>query len=360
MGIDKEGFYTLKDIKAKNCIWNIIYGDRAKGKSFAVKDDALTLAWETKKPVIGYIRRYRDDITGELVSKYFMDRNVNIVEKVSQGEWDMIDCYRGYLWWARRQDGKIVRGDPCGEAFALNLSTRYKSTGHPWLKRFIIEEVLADKGYIPEEPKVLQNLISTLARFDDDVKVYMIGNLISRVCPYFTAWDLRGVRTQKPGTIDIYHMPQEDGSTVDIAVERVPAVEGKKSKLFFGKAEKSIQGGEWETHDYAKLPDDYENYEEVYNICYAASSGFNFNLKLLCHKEQGYLVIYVYPAKVLTGRILSQEYSTDYMVTPALSQENQVDVIYHNLYVKNKIVFCDNLTGEDFYNSLKAETRQIL
>lgn len=360
MGIDKNGFYTLKDINAAKCVWNIIYGDRSKGKSYAVKKDALELAWSTGKPVIGYIRRYRDDITGELVSKYFMDRGINVVEVVTKGEWDMIDYYRGYLWWARRQEGKIVRGDPCGEAFALNLSTRYKSTGHPWLKRFIVEEVLADKGYISEEPKVLQNLISTLARFDDDVKIYMIGNLISRVCPYFKAWDLRGVRTQKPGTIDIYHMPQEDGSTVDLAVERVPAVEEKKSKLFFGKAEKSIQGGEWETHDYAKLPDDYEAFDKVFNICYAASSGFNFNLQLLCHRAEGYLVIYVYPAKILTGRILSSEYSTDIFVSPALSRENQVEVTYHNLFVRNKIVFCDNLTGEDFWNSIKAETRQIL
>ena len=360
MGIDKQGYYTLKDINAKNCIWNIIYGDRAKGKSFAVKREALEWAWHTRKATIGYIRRYRDDITSELVSKYFMDRDINVVELVTKGEYDMIDCYRGYLWWARRQDGKIVRGDPCGEAFALNLCTRYKSTGHPYLKHFIVEEVLADKGYIAEEPKVLQNLISTLARFDEGIKVYMIGNLISRICPYFSAWDLRGVRKQKPGTIDIYHLPQEDGSTVDLAVERVPAVKEKKSKLFFGQAEKSIQGGEWETHEYPKLEDDYEAYSKVYNICYAASSGFNFNLQLLAHKQKGYLVVYVYPAKVLTGRILSSTYSSDWFVSPALTQSNPVEVTYHNLILRNKIVFCDNLTGEDFWQSIKAEPRQIL
>lgn len=359
MGIDKNGFYTLRDIHAMKCIWNIIYGDRAKGKSFAVKDESLSYAWKTQKPTIGYIRRYRDDITSELVSKYFMDRDINIVEKITKGEWDMIDYYRGYLWWARRQEGKIIRGEPCGEAFALNLSTRYKSTGHPYLKHFIVEEVLADKGYIREEPKVLQNLISTLARFDEDIKVYMVGNLISRVCPYFQEWNLKGVRTQKPGTIDIYHMKQEDGTVIPIAVERVPAVEEKKSKVFFGKSEKSIQGGQWETHDYPHLPDIYENFSEVFNICYAASSGFNFNMKLLSHKEEGYLIVYVYPAKVLIGRILSSEFSTDILTTPQLSRDNPVEVLYHNLIIRNKIVFCDNLTGEDFWNSVKAESRQI-
>jgi len=360
MGIDKNGYYTLKEIHEQHCRWNIIYGDRSKGKSFAVKKEALEYAWKTKKPTAGYIRRYRDDITSDLVSKYFQDRGTNIVETVTNGEFDMIDCYRGYLWWARRTEGKIVRGEPCGEAFALNLCTRYKSTGHPWLRHFIVEEVLADKGYIPEEPKVLQNLISTLARLDDDVKVYMIGNLVSRICPYFSAWNLRGIRKQKPGTIDIYTFTDEDGIEVRIAVERVPEVKEKKSKLFFGQTAKSIQGGQWETHEYPHLPDAYENFSKVYNICYASSSGFNFNLQLLSHKTEGYLVIYVYPAKVLTGRILSSEYSTDYFVSPALSKDSPVEVTYHNLIARNKIVFCDNLTGEDFWQSVKAETRQIL
>lgn len=359
MGLDKNGYYTLRDIHKLNCIWNIIYGDRAKGKSFAVKEESLNYAWETQKPTIGYIRRYRDDITSELVSKYFQDRGVNLVEKISKGQYDMIDFYRGYLWWAKREQGKIIRGEPCGEAFALNLCERYKSTGHPYLKHYIVEEVLSDKGYIPNEPQVLQNLISTLARFDEDIKVYLIGNLISRVCPYFTDWNLHGVRNQKPGTIDLYKMIQEDGTEVPIAVEFAPSPEDKKSKVFFGKAEKSIQGAQWQTKDYAHLPDEYEKFNEIYNICYEGSSGFNFNLKLLSHKEEGYLIVFVYPAKVLTGRILSQRFSTDIFTTPQLSKDNPVEVLYHNLIVRNKIVFCDNLTGEDFYNSLKSEGRQV-
>lgn len=360
MGLDKNGFYTLKDILKYKCIWNIIYGDRSKGKSFAVKERSLSYAWKTQKATIGYIRRYRDDISSELVSKYFQDRGVNLVEKISGGEYDMIDYYRGYLWWAKREEGKIKRGEPCGEAFALNLCERYKSTGHPYLKHYIVEEVLSDKGYINNEPKVLQNLISTLARFDEDIEVYLIGNLISRVCPYFSEWNLHGIRNQKPGTIDIYKMLQEDGSEVPIAVEFAPSPEDKKSKVFFGKAEKSIQGAQWETKDYAKLPDKYENYNEVYNICYEGSSGFNFNLKLLSHKEEGYLIIFVYPCKYLSGRILSSKFSTSYFTTPQLSKDNPVEVLYHNLIVRNKIVFADNLTGEDFYNSLKAENKPIL
>ena len=154
-------------------------------------------------------------------------------------------------------------------------------------------------------------------------------------------------------------MKQEDGTEVPIAVEFCPSPDARKSKIFFGKAERSIQGGTWESKDYAHLPEKLANYTEVYNICYAASSGFKFNLKLLSHKEEGYLVIFVYPAKTLVGRILSSKYSTDIFTSPQLSKDNPIEVLYHNLIVRNKIVFCDNLTGEDFYNSLKAEERQV-
>lgn len=360
MGIDKDGYYTLKDILKYHYVWNIIYGDRSKGKSFAVKKRALEYAWKTQKPTLGYIRRLRDDIAPELINKYFQDRGVNVVEQVTGGEFSEITYYRGYLWWTKNVEGKIVRGEPCGEAFSLSLWRRYKSTGHPYLKHFIVEEVLADRGYIRNEPEVLQNLVSTIARQDEDIEVYLIGNLISRVCPYFKDWNLQGVRTQKPGTIDIYKMTQEDGTEVPIAVEFCPSPDERKSKIFFGKAEKSIQGGTWESKEYPHLPDNWDNFNEVYNICYDAASGFRFNLKLLSHKTEGYLVIFVYPAKTLIGRILSSQYSTDFLTTPQLSKDNPVEILYHNLIVRNKIVFCDNLTGEDFYNSLKAEERQIL
>lgn len=360
MGIAKNGYYTLDDILKYKCIWNIIYGDRAKGKSYAPAKRSLEYAWKTQKPTLAYIRRYRDDIAPELVTKYFDFRGSPLVSEVTGGEFNYIDVYRGYMWWARREEGKVKRGEPCGEAFALNLWRRYKSTGHPYIKHFLVEEVLADKGYVPEEPKVLQNLVSTIARTDEDIEVYLIGNLISRVCPYFTEWDLKGVRTQKPGTIDLYDLKQEDGSSVKLAVEYCPSPAEKKSKVFFGKAEKSIQGGEWEVHDYAHLPDKFENFEVLYNICYESSNGFNFNMNLLSHKEEGYLLVYVYPAKVLTGRILSQRYSTDYNITPQLSKDSQIEVLYHNLIYKNKIVFCDNLTGEDFHNCLAAEKKQML
>ena len=109
MGIGKNGYYRLDDILKYKCVWNIIYGDRAKGKSFAPKERALEYAWRTQQPTLAYIRRNRDDIAPELICKYFEERGVNLIEKVTNKEYNMVDYYKGYIHWARLEDGKIKR-----------------------------------------------------------------------------------------------------------------------------------------------------------------------------------------------------------------------------------------------------------
>lgn len=40
MGLDKKGYYTLKDILKEKCEYNIILGERAPGKSYAAKKES--------------------------------------------------------------------------------------------------------------------------------------------------------------------------------------------------------------------------------------------------------------------------------------------------------------------------------
>lgn len=364
MGIAKNGYFTLKDIKKHNATYNIIYSTRSDGKSFACKEEGLTNAWVNNEPSVGLIRRYRDDITTELVNKYFVERGVNLIQHITKGACNCIDYYRGYLYFAQSQENeKINRIRKAGEVFALSVANkRYKSTGHPYIKDMIFEEVFTNDGYLPNEPELLFQLVSTCAR-GDNIKVYMLGNTISRVCPYFKEWGLKNIPTQKIGTIDDYYkeIPNEfdekgNPLKIKIAVE-YSNPSPHKSKMFFGNVAKSIQGGAWETHDFAKLPDKLENFEEVYSLTYKSKSDFKFTMKLLCHKVDGYLIVFVYPAKADSQRIITGAFSTDYFSTPTLNRNNKAEILIHNLIIDNKICFSDNLTGEDFQSSVKTETK---
>lgn len=356
MGLNSKGYYRLTDILKHRAQINIIYGTRAPGKSYAVKERALKYAWEHKTVSLAYIRRFAEDVKNESVSKYFAERGKNLIKEIT-GEYDHATVYRGYIYFARYdEEGKEEKGPRFGECFALSLCERYKSTGHPEIKHFICEEFLTDGNYLKDEPLKFMNLVSTIARFDDDVEIYLIGNTISRVCPFFSEWSLTGIPKQKVGTIDTYEFSQETGEIVKIAVEYCPPTP-HKSKLFFGRAEKSIQGSAWESGYFPTLPEALENYEEIYCLTYISISGFKFTVKLLIHNTQGYPLVFVYPAKHISERVITGAFSDDIFTTPCLDRNNPAEVLIHNCIVDNKIVYSNNLTGQDFTNSIKAELK---
>lgn len=87
------------------------------------------------------------------------------------------------------------------------------------------------------------DIISTIAR-RDYVRVFLIGNTISRLCPYFEEWQLTHIKSQKQGTIELYRQftNQYDEKTgepivVTIAVEYCENT-GNQSKMFLVKSQK--------------------------------------------------------------------------------------------------------------------------
>ena len=365
MGLNKDGFYTHRDIDKYNCEWNIVYGERAPGKSYDLKREGLILAYKEKKPVFGLIRRNKVDIETHEVEGYFLDRDANAVREATDGEWDYIAYYRKALWFARSEeqpDGTMrqIRGTQVGEVFALSTATHYKSTGHPYIKWIIFEEFITDTNYLPNEPLRLQNLISTICRKDDKVRIWLIGNTLSRVCPYFAEWGLKNIRKQKVGTIDVYHHYNTEGDVIDIAVEHCPP-SPHKSKLFFGRAAKSIQGGAWQTGEYPHLPDDYDKFTECYSLTYESIDRFKFRVKLMIHEEEGYLITYIYPQsdnKSDLERKITSAYSTDILTTPTIRPDKyKAEAIIAECFRDNKVVYSDNQTAQDFVDSCKAELK---
>lgn len=351
MGLDKNGFYTCKDILKEKALYNIILGERSPGKSFAVKREALEYAWKMQLPTIGLLRRYEEDIKNDAVTEYFGDNNANSgtsgdIRKITGGEYDMIISYRSDLYFAVRdaETGAVVRGLCCGKVYALNSDERYKSRQFPYMHDLIFEEFVTQKLYLRNECTRLQNFVSTLFRKREG-RVWMIANSISRVCPYFYEWGLSKIPYMDPGQIDRYIIDD-----TLIAVEFAPSAP-KKSRMFFGKSAKSIQGGEWETDNYPSLPDDYENYDIVYEM-YLRSSFFEhvFLIQLLVD-EDGDQLVYIQPVlkKIIPELpILSDEFSVSRNVHRYLRREHKAENKIARLFSDKKVCYSSNLTGADF------------
>lgn len=182
----------------------------------------------------------------------------------------------------------------------------------------------------------------------------MVGNTISRVCPYFTEWCLVNIPRQKQGTIDIYKVEtnQLDENNkpvkIKIAVENAEQVQGA-GKMFFGAVSRMMNEGTWHTsRQYPTLSKPRDEYSLIYTVV-LAGHGFSFLMELLQSNNEytWYVSRKTTPIKPNT-RVVSDIYSCDPLWTNSFASITSAENKAFALLRQNKIAYCDNLTAEEF------------
>ena len=344
----KGKYYDITNLLSTNAHYMMLLGERANGKSYQVKKTVLEAAYSKHKWFV-YLRRYQADIRTKAVSAYFEDMPIS---DITNGEYSGVMAFNGEIYFTYRdEDGDIKKGLRIGRYCDLNDIERYKSWAFPDFDYIVYEEFITDSIYLNDEPTLLQQFVSTVARHRK-ITVFLIGNTLSRVCPYFHEFCLENVLKMKIGTIEVYHhhfTDQEgDDSTIDIAVEYC-ANANFENKMFFGHTAKQIVSGEWETHEMPKLPRRQFEYENVYEILVEYQS-FKFVLSLLVEPQEGGLIVFIYP---FTGqrkieRIIRQEISDNPLISGALDPQRVPEARIIQCAKYKKIAYSDNLTGADF------------
>lgn len=357
MGIIKKPkqkeYYRLTEILKHDALYNIPLSERNVGKSYAVKERCLTNSYNSDSEFV-YLRRFDRDVTSSTVENYFGDMPISII---TGQEYSAITTWRGSIYFCNYdENGKVKRGKKIGYYLALNNDERTKSQAFPNVTDIIYEEFVTNKIYLPDEPNRLQGLVSTIFR-ERNGKVWLIGNTITRICPYFIEWQLCNIPRQKPGTIDDYYFSREDSNgneiTTKISVEFCKTFDSQ-SRMFFGTSAKSIAGGEWETKDMAKLSGEYRDYDMLYEVEFF-DCGFTFILQLLMSKI-GDLVIYCYPKtrqKRNVERKITTNFSENRLTTPNFNVKIRAERKMKDLFNLGKICYSDNLTGTDFEQVLQ-------
>ena len=125
------------------------------------------------------------------------------------------------------------------------------------------------KAYLPDEFILFQNLLSTIIRDRDNVKIFMCGNTVNKYNPYFKEMGLIDANKMLPGDIQLYQFAvNQKDQVLKIAVEfsDLPSKDGKPSDKYFAFGNprlKMITNGMWELAIYPHLP-----YRYTYNdIC---------------------------------------------------------------------------------------------
>lgn len=344
----KQKYYSITEMLKTNAQYMMLLGQRANGKSYQAKKTVLEQAYNEGIHFV-YLRRWKEDIKVKAVQAYFEDMPIL---KITKGEWSGVKAWNGDIYFYRMEDDKEIKSASIGRYCALNEAERYKSWTFIDYGYIIYEEFITDKVYLVDEPRILQQFVSTVARHSR-MTVILVGNTLSRVCPYFNEWCLEGVLKQKQGTIEIYHFHVQD-SIIDIAVEYC-ANTTVENKMFFGQTAKQIVTGEWDTIDVPKLPRRQFEYEKVYEVLLKYQK-FEFVIELLVEPINGGRLCHVYPSTKHRGlqRIITEEFSDLPNVTTKLDISKKPEFLMSECFRMDKVCYSDNLTGSDFKNVMNV------
>ena len=346
----KRTYYNISNLLKTEAQYMMLLGQRANGKSYQVKKTVLEDAYNDRGKFV-YLRRFRADLKQIYVTSYFDDMPVSAI---TNGEYDTVRAFNGNIFFVDlTEEGDVEKKKLIGRYCALNEAERYKSQVFSDYRNIIYEEFITDQLYLPDEPRQLQQFISTVARLDE-IRVFLVGNTLTRVCPYFSEWCLDGVLRQKQGTIELYHYHMADEETVTIAVEYCSNT-NNENKMFFGQAAQQIITGEWDVKEVHKLPRQQYEYDMAYEFELDYQS-FRFCVQLLIEPTHGGRLVFVYPltTKREIYRKITDKFSDLPNVTTKLDKDIRPEMIVMKCILMDKLCFSDNLTGSDFKKVLES------
>ena len=354
---EKSKFYSLTKILNKKADYNIIFGERSNGKTYAALLYGLK-RFVTTGEQFAYIRRWREDLRGKRAENLFSNHVANgVIEEITNGECNAI-FYLSGKWYLAKYDGEkkkyYPQGTPFCYGFCLSEQEHEKSSSYPNVTTIIFDEFLTRRYYLPDEFMLFMNLLSTIIRQRDNVKVFMLGNTINKYCPYFSEMGLKQVTNMEQGTIDIYKFGQ--GGAV-VAVEYCSTiVKQKASNKYFCFDNQNLQmitGGKWELAAYPHLPTKYTPKDVLFvyyivfnevilqgNIIQTGSENFTYiHMKTTPIKDDDNALIYSlemngkpnYKRKLLSTATYIEAQVTKYFATDKVFyQNNEVGEIVRN------------------------------
>lgn len=353
-------YYSLNKINKKDATYNVIFGERSNGKTYATLKQSLENYFDNGSQ-FAYIRRWSVDVQPKRMNNLF---NAIIedgyLEKLSGGKFTAIFYRTGRFYLCTYNDkGKPIynENDIIGYAFSLSENEHNKANSYPRVTTIIFDEFLTSKIYLPDEFILFMNTVSTIVRQRTNVKIYMLGNTVNKFCPYFKEMGLTNILSMKQGSIDLYTYGE---SKLKVAVEYADSKKKfKKNNFYFAFNNpklKMITGGAWELNIYPHAPVKWL----PKNIIFTYFIDFNDNIYQceIINKDTN-VFTYIHekttPIKNPDKDII---YTLDYnpkinynvnILKPLTDYQNKITWFYTH----NRVYYQDNNVGDAINNYLK-------
>ena len=380
--------WNMDRLDSEGASINLAFGERSNGKSYQVKHKKGVLprfeslfnyydSYKDKGKIVKMaieedaefmlVRRWREEITPALVEKYFDDIDI---EKISHGEYNMITVYRGEIYLSNWDNNKkkVIRGKKIGYVVALSTEQKYAGASLLKVKNIIFEEFMSRSLYLPHEPAKLMNLYSTVDRKRGVVRLWLVGNTISKVCPYLTEWGiLEDIRHMKQGDIITKWLPtgdfDEEGHEIEVKLAIEYCESTGSSSFVIGEHKEMLNKGDWQAERQPKLSKSINEYKKLFHMFFIYK-GFKFIAYYIQDVETKITCWYIAPfTKEIKDKELvfsdiireSPFYQTD-VYSPLINNEN-VKILLRT-FTESNIFYANDMTGTDFKQAINFSIRK--
>lgn len=209
-------YYDLKPLLEADCDYNFIISGRGPGKSTAVVNHLIDLYVDHRAQFVR-VARYDWETNRRLMDAWFNEVNrercetkLNAVPKFTGLSWNLVDKDDTDVSW------------PFGHLVTLNNQDTFKSASYDAVETIVYEEfaLLRERDYMQGEVDAFLSAVSTIVRRRQNVKVFFIGNTLSKHNPYFEYFgidiDRMGI---KPGDIRRFRCAGFNGHGATVAVQ---------------------------------------------------------------------------------------------------------------------------------------------
>lgn len=351
-------YYNIDTIAKEDAIINIIYGERSGGKSYQAKHKMGVLKYlKTGKRFI-LMRRWKEEITTEKVEQYFADVDVC---SLTDNKYNCISMYKKQLFLSNydNETGKTKRGERIGYVVALSTEQNYAGASYLDVEDIIFEEFMSRSIYLAGESDKLINFWNTADRKRKKVKLWLLGNTISRVCPYIYDWDLHKIVTnQKQGTIEIEELStgtvdDETGEEITLKCAIEYCADSGDTSYAIGKHKDMLNKGSWQSDPQPHLPKSYKCYKMLYRIVFQYQN-FKFLGEYLLDNEDRHTCWFIYPydgeikdkTVVFSDVIKTSPYWQRDIYNPSFKNQRLRDLL--QTFKENQIFYATDLCGTDF------------
>lgn len=385
--MSKKVYYNIDNLDKLGATINILYGERSNGKSYQLKHkkglypylknttsykrnyyDKDKIIEDNIKAGTRFIllRRNKEEISSEKVEQYLNDIDIMAL---TNDEYNCFSVYKKAIYLSKYDNdtGKTKRYDKIGYVMALSTEQNYAGASYLDVHDIIFEEFMTRTVYLSNEPDKLMNLYSTIDRKRGTTRLWLVGNSISRVCPYLEDWGLMEIiRNLKQGDIKTKWISTNSTDNEGRDIEVLLAIEYCRStgnsSFAIGKHADMLNKGDWQSDPQPHLKDSYKDYKMLFRIGFQYQS-FKFLGEFLQDKDNNTLwFIYPYSREfkknliVFSDIIKESNYWQKDIYNPTFKSESLRNVL--STFRESKIFYATDLVGTDFKQAIDFVIRR--